>query len=200
MLKRLFDVSICLVVLSFLLPFFAVITISIKLNSLGPAFYRGWRIGLGGKPFMIFKFRTMVVHAEKIGGPSTALIDPHLTKIGKFLRKYKIDELPQLVNVLKGEMSFVGPRPEVKSEVDKYAPKWKAIFSVRPGLTDLSSIKFRHEGEIIANSGIKDVHKAYRLLIQPQKLELQQKYALNHSFLLDIKIILKAFLAVIRKD
>ena len=120
MLKRLFDLIACLNALLFLLPFFAVLTIMIRLDSPGPIFYRGVRIGRYGEPFRIFKFRSMVEEAEKLGSTATAHNDPRITPIGRFIRKYKIDELPQILNVLKGEMSIVGPRPEVKEHTDCY--------------------------------------------------------------------------------
>ena len=151
MLKRLFDITACVIAVPFLLPFFAIMAIIIKLDSPGPVFYRGWRTGLGGKPFRIFKFRTMVVDAEKIGGPSTALNDPRLTEFGKFLRKYKIDELPQIINVLKGEMSLVGPRPQVEKYTKLYNDEEKIILSVRPGLTDYASIKFINMDQMLVD-------------------------------------------------
>jgi len=139
----------------------------------------------------------MVVNAEIIGGPTTSAGDYRVTSAGNWLRRYKLDELPQLFNVLIGEMSFVGPRPEVKSEVDSYGPEWNVIFSVRPGITDLSSIEFRNEGEIIAKSGIEDPHEAYRKLIQPRKLELQRYYVTHSSMALDLKILFRTLFAVV---
>lgn len=199
MIKRIFDIVAAAIGLILLSPLLLLIAWRVKCEDNGPVFYRGLRIGLHGKPFRILKFRTMVMDAESVGGPSTADDDPRITRVGRVLRRYKLDELPQLINVLRGEMSFVGPRPEVKSEVDRYDPEWDVIFSVRPGITDLSSIAFRNEGKIIATSGIRDAHEAYRRIIQPQKLELQRKYALNHSFLLDVRIIFQTFLAVAGK-
>ena len=199
MIKRGFDIICSVCGLAVLSPLLFCIACMIKIDDGGSVFYRGRRVGLMKKPFRIIKFRTMVMNAESVGGPSTADDDPRITRVGRVLRRYKLDELPQLINVLLGEMSFVGPRPEVKSEVDRYDPEWNVIFSVRPGITDLSSIAFRNEGEIIATSGIRDAHEAYRRIIQPQKLELQRKYALNHSFLLDIRIIFQTFLAVAGK-
>jgi len=195
MLKRLFDITACLVALLLLFPFFAVVAISIKLNSPGPFFYRGWRIGLGGKPFRIFKFRTMVVDAEKIGGPSTALNDPRLTKIGKFLRKYKIDELPQLINILRGEMSFVGPRPQVEKYTKLYNNEEQIILSIRPGLTDYASIKFINLDQIL---GDDSVDERYLKEIEPEKNRLRMKYAKDHSFWIDIKIILMTLMQMLK--
>jgi lipopolysaccharide/colanic/teichoic acid biosynthesis glycosyltransferase len=154
----------------------------------GPIFYRGIRIGRYGKLFKIFKFRTMVVNAEKLGGPSTADDDPRITKTGKFLRKYKLDELPQLMNVLKGEMSFVGPRPEVQHYVDMFTEEEKAILNVRPGITDWASLWNPDEGALL--KGSKDPEKAYMEKIRPEKLKLQLKYVREGSFRIDLKIIL----------
>lgn len=162
----------------------------IKLDSEGPVFYRGERVGKDGKPFRIFKFRTMVKDAEKMGGPSTSADDPRLTKFGKFLRKYKLDELPQLINVLKGEMSLVGPRPEVPSEVETYNEETKKIIlSVKPGMTDLATLANLHEEEIL--KGSEDPHQTYRKLIKPRKLKLAVEYVKKRSFWLDLVIILK---------
>ena len=179
-------------------PILIFIAWKIKAEDGGPVFYRGVRVGIYKRPFRIFKFRTMVVNADKIGGPTTAEFDSRITFIGRWLRKYKLDELPQLMNVLAGQMSFVGPRPEVKSEVDNYGPEWDVIFSVRPGITDFSSIEFRNEGKIIADSGIEDSHEAYRKLIQPRKLALQKYYTTHSSMALDISLIFRTFFAIVR--
>ncbi len=187
MLKRLFDITTCLIAFPFLLPFFAITAIAIRLDSSGPLFYRGWRTGLGGNPFRIFKFRTMVVDAEKIGGPSTALNDPRLTRIGKFLRKYKIDELPQLINILTGEMSFVGPRPQVEKYTKLYNDEEQIILSVHPGLTDYASIELINLDQILGDDAVDE---KYLREIEPEKNRLRMKYAREHSFLIDFKIIL----------
>ena len=193
MVKRIFDFLVSLFGLIMLSPLFLICAILIKLDSPGPVFYKGIRIGKDGKPFKIFKFRTMVKDAEKLGGPSTAADDPRITRIGRFLRKYKIDELPQLINVLKGEMSLVGPRPEVKMYVDMMTPKEREIIlSVRPGMTDLASLWDFHEEEIL--KGAKDPEKVYLEKIRPKKIALQIEYVKNRSFLLDLKIILKTIL------
>ena len=195
MLKRFFDIITCLVALPFLFPFFSVVAIIIKVNSPGPVFYRGLRTGLGGKPFRIFKFRTMVIDAEKIGGPSTALNDPRLTEFGKFLRKYKIDELPQIINVLKGEMSLVGPRPQVEKYTKLYNEEEQIILSVRPGLTDYASIKFINLDQIL---GDESVDERYLKEIEPEKNRLRMKYAKEHSFWIDIKIILMTLMQMLK--
>jgi lipopolysaccharide/colanic/teichoic acid biosynthesis glycosyltransferase len=171
------------------------VAITIKLDSRGPVFYRGERIGKKGKPFRIFKFRTMVENAERIGGPSTASDDPRLTRIGNFLKKYQIDELPQLINVLKGEMSFVGPRPEVKRYVDMMSQQEKdIILSVVPGMTDFASLWNFHEGEIL--KGSSDPEKTYMEKIRPEKIRLQMEYVKKRSFLLDLELIIKTILRV----
>ena len=149
-MKRLFDIIISILCLLIISPAMLTATLLIKFEDGGPVFYRGERIGKGGKPFRIFKFRTMVVEAEKIGGLSTADDDPRITKVGKFIRKYKLDELPQFFNVLKGEMSFVGPRPEVGHYVDMFNEEEKAILSVRPGITDFATLWNPDEGAVLA--------------------------------------------------
>ena len=195
MLKRLFDLifsSIGLVVSS---PFLFLIAVWIKIDSLGPVFFQGTRIGKSGKTFRIFKFRTMVVDAENLGGPSTAGDDPRLTKIGSFLKKYQLDELPQLINVFKGEMSLVGPRPEVKMYVDMMSEEErKTILSIKPGMTDLASLWNFHENEVLRGSS--DPEKAYMEKIRPEKILLQLEYVKNRSFLLDLKIVIKTILKV----
>ncbi|HEX6908409.1 MAG TPA: sugar transferase [Terriglobales bacterium] len=187
MSKRLFDMVLAAIGVVMFSPILAVIAILIKLEDRASVFYRGLRIGRQGKPFRVYKFRTMVVNAEKIGGPSTSDDDPRITRIGKHLRKYKLDELPQLFNVLKGDMSFVGPRPEVKSEVDLYTPQERELLTVRPGITDYASIEFHDEGAILKGSA--DPHEAYRLLIRPRKIELGLQYVREHSLLTDLRIL-----------
>ena len=171
-----------------------VIGLIIKQEDGGPVFYRGLRIGHHGRPFRIFKFRTMVVNAEIIGGPSTADDDPRITKVGKYLRKHKLDELPQLINVLKGEMSFVGPRPQVQWVVSLYSEEENGILSVRPGITDYASIKFSNEGEILR--GIKDADKLYMEKIHPEKIRLGLEYVNSRSFGTDMKVILRTIKTV----
>lgn len=187
MLKRLFDTIFSAISLIITFPILIFFALLIELDSRGPVFYRGKRVGRFGKLFRIYKFRTMVVDAEKLGGPSTADDDPRITKIGRLLRKYKLDELPQLMNVLKGEMSFVGPRPEVQQYVDMFTEEEKAILNVRPGITDWASLWNPDEGAILAGSS--DSEKAYMEKIRPQKLKLQLKYVREQSFWSDLKII-----------
>ena len=193
MLKRLFDIVFSLFGLILVSPLFLVIAILIKLESPGKTFYRGERAGKNGKNFKIFKFRTMVPDAEKLGGPSTAGDDPRLLKIGHFLKRYQLDELPQLINVLKGEMSLVGPRPEVKMYVDMMTnDERKAILSIKPGMTDNASLWNFHESEILKGSA--DPEKVYMEKIRPTKIKLQLEYVKTRSFMLDIKIIIKTII------
>ena len=195
MLKRLFDILFSFLGLLITSTILLLVAITIKLDSRGPVFYRGERTGKKGKPFRIFKFRTMVENAERIGGPSTASDDPRLTRIGNFLKKYQIDELPQLINVLKGEMSFVGPRPEVKRYVDMMSQQEKdIILSVVPGMTDFASLWNFHEGEIL--KGSSDPEKTYMEKIRPEKIRLQMEYVKKRSFLLDLELIIKTILRV----
>jgi len=188
MLKRLFDMLVSLTGILILLPLFAFIAIRVKLDSKGPIFYRGKRIGRRGKTFWIYKFRTMYEDADQMSASSSAGDDdPRITNFGRFLRSYKLNELPQLINVLKGEMSFVGPRPEVEKYVKLFTEEETAILSVRPGITDYASLKFHNEGEIL--SGSPDPDKAYEEKIRPEKLKLQLEYVRNHSFWIDLKIM-----------
>ena len=187
-MKRLFDIGFSLIGLILTFPIFLLLGIWIKTDSSGPIFYRGARVGKFGKSFKIFKFRTMVMNADKIGGASTANDDPRLTKVGKFIRKLKFDELPQFFNVLLGDMSFVGPRPEVQHYVDMYTEEEKEILNVRPGITDWASIYNPDEGAIL--EGSPDPEKTYMEKIRPTKLRLQLKYAKEHSFWIDMKIII----------
>ena len=185
--KRTFDVVTATAGLIILSPVIAVIAIAIKRGSKGPLVYRGTRVGMNGEPFHMLKFRTMVVDADKIGGSSTPEDDPRVTPIGKTLRKYKLDELPQLLNVLKGDMSFVGPCPQVQWAVDLYTPEEREILKVRPGITDEASLKFSNEAEIL--KGSKDPDKDYIEKIHPEKMRLSLEYVRNRSFSGDLSII-----------
>lgn len=196
MIKRLFDIVFSFLGLILVSPLLLLFTFLIKLDSRGLVFYRGERVGKDGKIFKIFKFRTMVPDAEKLGGPSTSADDPRLTKFGKFLKKHNLDELPQLINILKGEMSFVGPRPDVPSEVETYpSDARKIILSVKPGLTDLATLEDLHEGEIL--KGSSDPHQTYIEVIKPKKLKLAAEYVKKRSLWLDAKIILKTLKSAI---
>ena len=186
-MKRIIDLLISGMGLIVLSPVFAAVAVWIKLDSPGPVFYRGVRAGRFGNPFRIFKFRSMVMNADKIGGPSSSADDPRITRSGNFVRKSKLDELPQLINVFKGEMSLVGPRPEVVQEVLLYTEEERRLLSVRPGITDWSSIKFRNEGEILRGSD--DPHQVYRERIRPEKIRLGLEYVAKHSTATDFQII-----------
>jgi len=196
MIKRLFDIAFSSIGLFASVPFLMVIAGLIKIEDpRGPIFYRGLRIGRYGKPFRIYKFRTMSVNAEEVGGPSTALNDPRLTRVGKFLRKYKLDEIPQLINILLGEMSFVGPRPQVEQYTRLYNDEEKVILSVRPGLTDYASVKFLNLDEILGDG---DVDEKYFRQVEPEKNMLRIKYVKECSFWVDLTIILKTVLSLFR--
>jgi lipopolysaccharide/colanic/teichoic acid biosynthesis glycosyltransferase len=196
MLKRLIDISSSLMGLITLWPLLLWIGIRIKNEDGGPVFYRGERVGFRGKFFHIFKFRTMVADAEKLGASSTSDDDTRITRIGRFLRKYKLDELPQLINVFIGDMSIVGPRPQVQWAVDLYSPSEREILNVRPGITDLASLFFANEGEILKGSFDPDID--YLKKIHPEKIRLSLEYVRNQSLWGDMKIILRTILVVLR--
>jgi lipopolysaccharide/colanic/teichoic acid biosynthesis glycosyltransferase len=194
-MKRVIDLLISGVGLIVLSPALAAVAVWIKLDSAGPVFHRGLRVGRSETRFQMIKFRSMVENAHLIGGTSTPEDDPRITRAGKFLRKYKLDELPQLLNVLKGEMSLVGPRPQVPWAVDLYTPEEKTILSVKPGITDYASLRFRDEGEILRGS--TDPDKDYMEKIHPEKMRLSLEYARTHSTWLDCKILARTVAAVV---
>lgn len=187
MLKRTVDMVGVLFGLVLLSPVLVSVALAIKLTSPGPVFYRGVRIGRGGRPFRMFKFRTMVMNADRLGGTSTADDDPRVTRVGGWLRAYKIDELPQLLNVLAGTMSLVGPRPQVRWAVERYTPEERLLLTVRPGMTDYASVKFSNEGELLR--GAEDADKLYLERIAPTKMRLGLEYVRRQSFVEDLKII-----------
>jgi lipopolysaccharide/colanic/teichoic acid biosynthesis glycosyltransferase len=194
-MKRLFDIVVSFCGLLLISPLLAVCAVWIAFDSAGPVFYRSVRAGRLGRPFRIWKLRTMVLDAEQIGGAETPANDPRITRAGHFLRKYKLDELPQLLNVLKGEMSLVGPRPEVMDEVICYTAEEKNLLLVRPGITDWASIRFRDEDEILRGS--TDPHRAYHELIRPEKVRLGLHYVQHRSFAMDLHILWLTVLAVL---
>ncbi len=196
-MKRLFDFISSLFGLLILIPILGFVSFRIISEDGRPVFYRGERIGLHGKPFRIFKFRTMVVGAERLGVSSTPDDDQRITSVGKFLRRYKLDELPQLINVLIGDMSLVGPRPEVKKFTDMYTDEEKAIMGLRPGITDWASLWNPDEGALL--KGSTDPDKDYLEKIRPEKIRLQLKYACEQSFWTDIKIIFLTLKTIIFK-
>lgn len=194
MLKRLFDILFSSIGIILSSPILLLIALGIKLTSRGPILYRGVRVGRNGKDFSILKFRSMVTNADQIGGSSTAEDDNRITGIGKLIRKTKMDELPQLFNVLAGQMSFVGPRPQVRWAVDLYSDEEQQLLEARPGITDFASLVFRNEGEIL--KGSKDPDADYLRLIAPRKIELGLYYVRHRSIWMDVKIITATVLAV----
>ncbi|MEN6406731.1 MAG: sugar transferase [Thermoguttaceae bacterium] len=187
MLKRLFDMGASAVGLLLISPFLLAAAAAVRLSSPGPVFFRQERMGRGGKPFFILKFRTMVQNAPKLGGQITVGKDPRITRVGRLLRKTKTDELPQLINVLKGDMSLVGPRPEVRKYVEMFADDYQEILRVRPGVTDLASIKYRDESNVLAAAA--DPEKEYVERVLPEKIQLAKEYVQRRSFWLDLFII-----------
>jgi lipopolysaccharide/colanic/teichoic acid biosynthesis glycosyltransferase len=194
MIKRIFDIASSLFVLVLASPFFIIISILIKLDSSGALIFTQTRVGKNGKDFALLKFRTMKTTQE-----TSSLItignDNRITKVGYFLRKYKLDELPQLINILKGEMSVVGPRPEVRKYVDMYSNSQLEVLSVKPGLTDPASIKFSNESELLGKA--ENPENYYIQELMPAKIELSLSYIRTQTFLSDIKIILKTFSKII---
>ena len=187
MAKRLFDIVSSGIGLLCLAPVFVVMAIWIKLDSRGPVFYRQTRVGRYGRDFRIFKFRSMRVGSDKGRQITVGERDPRITRSGYFIRRYKIDELPQLINVFLGDMSVVGPRPEVRKYVDLYSEEQRKVFQVRPGITDLASIKYRNENELL--SQVDDPDTYYIDVIMPDKLTINLEYIHHQSFMGDIKII-----------
>ena len=186
--KRIFDLLLVGVALLLLAPFLLLIGLLIKLSGRGPVFFSQTRIGLEGRPFRLWKFRTMVVGAERQGGQLTAAGDPRVSAVGGWLRRFKIDELPQLWNVLIGDMSLVGPRPEVPRYVTFNDSIWRSILQVRPGITDPASLVYRHEDDVLAGSDDPDLH--YRVFVLPHKLNLNLPYIRQASLWLDVKLVL----------
>ncbi len=194
--KRLFDLVFVILGLLILAPVLLLITFLIKRDGDGAVLFKQERVGLHGKLFKVLKFRTMVVDAEKLGEKVTTGNDPRITKSGHWLRKYKLDELPQLFNVFKGDMSLVGPRPEVPEYVAFYTEEQKkTVLSVLPGITDKASIEFRNENEILAGSN--DPVRDYREKVLPIKLKFYEKYVKERTLWLDFKIIIKTVVAIV---
>jgi lipopolysaccharide/colanic/teichoic acid biosynthesis glycosyltransferase len=188
-IKRSFDVLVSFFGLLLLAPLLTVVALLVKLNSKGPVFFTQERIGKGFKPFTIYKFRTMVENASQRGELTTSDQDPRITRIGLFLRRTKIDEIPQLINVLKGEMSIVGPRPEVHRYVDLFRQDYEEILKVRPGITDLASLKYQDEAALLGCS--RDPEAEYQNKILPDKIALAKEYLSRSSLLFDLSLTLK---------
>lgn len=197
MLKRLFDIVASGCGLLVLSPLFIVLAIWIKLDSKGPVFYRQVRVGRNNRDFKLFKFRSMRVGADKQGLITVGGHDPRITRSGYFIRKYKLDEFPQLINVFIGDMSLVGPRPEVRKYVDMYTPEQMRVLSVRPGITDLASIRYRNENELLEQAENPDEY--YEQVIMQDKLRINLEYVDNHSFWSDIKLIFMTFWEIVAK-
>lgn len=195
MIKRIFDIFFSLVILSILLPLFILISIAIVIDDGLPVFYLQERIGKNFQPFKLFKFRTMYKDSDKKGLLTISSRDSRITRIGFYLRKYKLDELPQFINVLKGDMSIVGPRPEVKKYVDLYNDEQKKVLSVKPGITDEASLKYIDENDILAKS--ENPEKTYIEKIMPEKLKINLEYIENQNLLYDVKIIIRTFLKIL---
>jgi len=194
--KRCFDLALCIVGISVCFPLLLVIFLAIKIESPGPVFYRGLRTGLGGKPFRIWKFRTMVLNAEILGGGTTALNDFRIFRFGGLLRKYKVDELPQILNVMKGDMSLVGPRPELPQYTEQYKGDELLILNVRPGITDYSSIQFSSLQEEV---GAEDADRVFEERILAKKNALRIRYVKERTFSGDVVLILRTFGCIIKK-
>jgi lipopolysaccharide/colanic/teichoic acid biosynthesis glycosyltransferase len=195
-LKRVFDVIIAGTLFLLTLPIWVIVASGIYCSSPGPVLYWGTRTGWRGRPFRILKFRTMVVDAERQGGGTTALNDPRIFSFGRFLRDYKIDELPQLLNVLRGEMSLVGPRPELHKYTERYSAEERAILSVLPGITDYSSIRFSALDQMVGES---DADGVFERCVLPEKNRLRLKYVRTRSFWVDVKILVLTVWCVVRK-
>lgn len=193
---RFFDILFSLLGLFFLFPVFFLLYLAIRLESKGSGFYKQLRVGRGGRDFYVYKFRSMRVGADKKGLITVGGRDPRITRIGYFIRKYKLDELPQLFNVLKGDMSIVGPRPEVRKYVDLYTEEQQKVLSVRPGITDYASIEYVDENLILGKAEEPD--KAYVKLIMPDKIRYNMKYINNQSLKEYFKIIFLTFWSIIR--
>lgn len=191
-IKRIFDFLASLLGIIILSPILLVVAIAIKIDSKGNILFMQKRIGKNGVPFYIYKFRTMVSDAEKIGKQITVGKDNRITKVGAFLRKYKIDELPQLFNVLKGDMSLVGPRPEVPKYVDLYTESEKRVLEVRPGITDLASLRYKDENDILGN--VDNPEEYYINVIMKDKLKLNLEYIEKSNLIFDISLIFKTII------
>jgi len=188
---------VSLVALIILSPFFLIIALLVRIESKGPVLYMQSRVGKGGSLFKLFKFRTMHINADRLAAITVGARDPRITRLGFYLRKYKLDELPQLINVFIGNMSLVGPRPEVKKFVDLYSKQQQEVLRVKPGITDYASIQFRNENELL--EGKADPIVFYIEEIMPVKLGLNLKYIQERSFLLDLKIIFQTIFSILKR-
>lgn len=197
MLKRTFDIVTSGCGLIILSPLLLIIAICVKCDSNGPVFYRQVRVGRNNKDFRIYKFRSMKIGSDKAGLITIGGRDPRVTRSGYYIRKYKLDELAQLINVFVGDMSLVGPRPEVRKYVDMYTPEQMHVLDVRPGITDLASIRYRNENELLEKA--EDPDKYYIEVIMQDKLRINLEYVAKHSLGYDIKLIFNTILAILKK-
>lgn len=196
-MKRIFDVLVAGIILLIFLPFGFLIAVAIGLESRGGVFYRQERIGLNGKPFRLWKFRTMRKDADKLGKLTVGMRDPRITRVGYFIRKTKLDEFPQFINVLVGEMSIVGPRPEVKEYVDLYTEDQRLILQVKPGITDYASLEYFKENELLGKA--ENPRETYINEIMPAKIALNKKYIAKPTIGTDISIMWKTFVKIIAR-
>ncbi len=197
MVKRLFDIICSVIGIIILIPLFVLLWIAVKLESKGPALFLQTRVGKNNRDFKLYKFRTMYLDSESRGQLTVGMRDPRITNVGYSLRKYKLDELPQLFNVLLGDMSLVGPRPEVRKYVNYYTEEQLKVLSVRPGITDMASIQFINENELLASA--KNPEEYYINYIMPMKLALNLKYLNSNLLLKDVGLILKTIFKIFRK-
>ncbi|MFN5984968.1 MAG: sugar transferase [Fluviicola sp.] len=195
-MKRVFDFLVSLIILICFLPFGIILAVCIAIESRGGVFYRQERIGKDEVPFKLWKFRTMRKDSDRLGKLTVGMRDPRITRVGYFIRKSKLDEFPQFLNVFIGQMSIVGPRPEVKEYVDLYNEDQRQILKVKPGITDFASLEFFNENELLGNSN--DPKKTYIEEIMPAKIELNKKYIQHPSLGTDIKIMWRTFVKIIR--
>lgn len=195
-MKRIFDITVSFFILLLFFPIGLMIGLAIFFESRGGIFYFQERIGKNGVPFKLWKFRSMRKDADKLGKLTVGMRDPRITRSGTFIRKYKLDEFPQFINVLKGEMSIVGPRPEVREYVDLYTDDQREILNVKPGITDLASLEYFKENELLGKSD--NPEKTYIEEIMPAKIELNKKYISNPTIGADIKIMWQTFLKIIK--
>lgn len=195
-MKRAFDLLFSFTILTLFLPFGMLISMLIVIGSKGGIFYRQERIGKHGKPFMLLKFRSMRIDSDQQGKLTVGMNDSRITQIGLFIRKYKLDEFPQFINVLLGEMSIVGPRPEVEEFVSLYNTSQKRVLEVKPGVTDYASIEYFNENAILAEAN--DPKKTYIETIMPEKIRLNQKYISNPTLAHDLKIIFRTILRILK--
>lgn len=194
-IKRIFDFLLSLAGVIILSPIFIIVSIAIKIDSKGNVLFLQKRVGRYGKEFNIYKFRTMVTDAEKLGKQITVGKDNRITKVGAFLRKFKVDELPQLFNVLKGDMSLVGPRPEVPKYVDLYTDEQKKVLNVRPGITDMASLRYKDENDILGK--VENPEEYYINVIMKDKLRLNLEYIEKSNVFFDVYLILKTIIKCI---